>query len=512
MLLAQPGLMGIVRFDRAKMPNYGLRTDFNYAVDYRQNLIRLGYTMRIAGRDQAISNLVKWSAKDDWAPYREHVFAEHLDPVMEKLDVTGEEIAEAMGDAFDMLYGVILEDFFTARFGDDSELNVIDDYLKRRGWREKVPAKRYLEAIRDSVISLYEVVDLNPGKAMTVRDLIRGGDSVTVEEKMGSQTAARWDRIAARLVTVNNKTCFTGGMLLLSHDASSKFMTVFDETTKALRTKLRREAKKQGENPEITPKAVKDLLLESSGARLFTQVWLMDTLVQIDAPLPEMRNTDGDSILFSEVRFPITGDEAKVVAVVDGIENVERNAPVGASWTWHGLGSPSQRMAAKKHEGLTFQSVDDRGRTSLGSIEVKSGALLLSTNSRERAERGRDLLASSLGPLVGPPLISHEDIERTLERSEGYQASDEDEIPPEIAAQIIHNYLDDHYRRTLDDPLLVLDGKSPRQAVKTKKGRAQVVEWLKRLENSEHRRGEADGHAPYDMAWMWKELNLNGER
>jgi hypothetical protein len=467
--------------------------------------------MRITGRDRAISNLVKWSAKDDWMPYREQVFAEHLDPVMEKLDVTGKEIAEAMGDALDMLYSVILEDFFTARFGDDGELNVIDDYLKRRGWREKVLAKRYLEAIRDSVISLYEIVDLNPGKAMTVRDLIRGGEPVTVEEKMGSQTSARWDRIAARLVTVNNKPCFTGGMLLLSHDASSKFMTVFDETTKAFRTKLRREAKKQGENPKIAPEAVKDLLLESSGARLFTQVWLMNTLSQIDAPLPEMRNTDGDNILFSEVRFPITGDEARVVAVVDGIDNVERNAPVGASWTWHGQGSPSQRMAAKKHEGLTFQSVDDSGRTSLGNIEIRNGAILLSTNSRERAERGRDLLTSHLGALVGAPLISHENIERTMETSAGSRMSEENEIPPEIAAQIIRDYLDDHYRRTLDDPLPILDGKTPRQAVKTKKGRGQVIEWLKYLENSEHRRAHGDGQEPYDMTWMWRELKLEGE-
>ncbi len=468
--------------------------------------------MRIAGRDQAISNLVKWSARDDWAPYREEVFAHHLDTIMDKFDVTGEELTEILGGAFDMLYGVILEDFFTARFGDDGELNVIDDYLKRRGWREKVPAKRYLSAIQESVISLYEVVDLDPGKAMTVRDLIRGGDPVAVEEKMGSESAAQWDRIAARLVTVNNKPCFTGGMLLLSHEAASKFMTVFNETTKAFRAKLRREAKKQGENPDIAPEAVKELLLESMGPRLFTQAWLIDALTQINAPRPEMRNTDGDEILFSEVRFPISGDEAKVVAVVDGIENVERNAPVGASWTWHGRGSPSQRMAAKKHEGLTFQSVDDSGRTSLGNIEIRNGAILLSTNSRERAERGRDLLASHLGALVGAPLISHEDIEKTMETSAGSRVSAENEIPPEIAAQIMRDFLDDHYRRTLDDPLPILDGKTPRQAVKTKKGRGQVIEWLKYLENSEHRRADGDGQEPYDMTWMWRELKLEGER
>ena len=240
--------------------------------------------MRIAGSDQAISNLIKWSARDDWAPYFEEVVADHLDAVLDEFDVTSEELAGVLGDPFDMLYGVILEDFFTARFGDDGELNVIDDYLKRRGWREKVPAKRYLAAIRESVISLFEVVDVDPGKAMTVRDLIRGGDPVTVDEKSGSGSAARWDRIATRLVTVNNKPCFTGGMLLLSHEASRNLLTVFDETANGFRAELRREAKKQGENPEIASEAVEELILEGMGPCLLTQAWLIDALTRINAP------------------------------------------------------------------------------------------------------------------------------------------------------------------------------------------------------------------------------------
>ena len=47
-------------------------------------------------------------------------------------------------DAAGMLSVFILEDFFTARFGEHGERNVIDDYLKRRGWRESVPAGRRL--------------------------------------------------------------------------------------------------------------------------------------------------------------------------------------------------------------------------------------------------------------------------------------------------------------------------------------------------------------------------------
>ncbi len=70
------------------------------------------------------------------------------------------------------------------------QLNVIDDYLEQGGWREPVPARRCLRALRDSVVSLYQVVDLVPGRRMTVRDLIRGDGPVTVHEKPGLQGAA----------------------------------------------------------------------------------------------------------------------------------------------------------------------------------------------------------------------------------------------------------------------------------------------------------------------------------
>src|SRR6516225_8957388 len=89
--------------------------------------------------------------------------------------------------------------------------------------------------------------------------------------------------------------------------------------------------------------------------------------------------------------------------------------------------------------------------------------------------------------------------------------SSEPDLPPEVAEQAIHSYLDDHYRRALNDPLPLLDGKTPRQAVKTKKGRAQVVGWLKLLENSEFRRA-GQGHNPYDTAWMWRELKVEDAR
>ena len=88
--------------------------------------------MRIPGADKAIDNLMKWSANEEWTPFREEVFAQHFDMICDRFDTTEEEIADLLGHAFAMVFGVVLEDFFTARFGDEGDKNVIDDYLKRR--------------------------------------------------------------------------------------------------------------------------------------------------------------------------------------------------------------------------------------------------------------------------------------------------------------------------------------------------------------------------------------------
>lgn len=462
--------------------------------------------MRVPGSDKAIVNLVKWSTKANWAPYRDQVFAEHLGSIYERFESSDEKIRKLLGESFGIIFGFILEDFFSARFGDDGEINIVDDYLKRRGWRETVSAKRYLEALRDSTPSLYEVVDLDPGHGMTVRDLILGGEPVTVEEKLGSETAARWDRLAGRIIIVNKKPYFTASLLLLSHDVAEEAISTFAVMTKRIKKKLKREAKNQNVSEPINDRDVKEMIIRGSViARLFSQAWLIDTLDHVLAPIPEIRNSDGDDIVFSETHFPVTSDMAAVARALDGIDGFDRNDTNELHWTWHGYGSPSQRMSG--NDDLTLKSKDNVGRTVLGNVEVAGDALVLSTNSTQRAERARDLLASHLGALVGRPLTSYQDLETVLEENPGSVPA-EPNLPPEVAEQVIHSYLEDHYRQALNDPLPIFDGKTPRQAVKTKKGRAQVVDWLKRLENSEYRRAAGQDQKPYDMGWMWRELKI----
>ncbi len=481
---------------------------FYQLAPYDKSLVCPEPRMRIPGADEAIENLVKWSAKEEWTPFREQMFAEHFDMICDRFDTTEEEIADILGDAFNMVFGCVLEDFFAARFGDDGEKNIIDDYLKRRGWREKVPAKRYLEAIRDSVLSLYEVVDLDPGRSMTVRDLVLGGDPIAVEEKLGSETAARWDRIAGRIVTVNKKVYFTGSLLLFPHEVADEVLSGIEEMVKSIKKKLQKEAKKHGEQTVFTDRDLREMFLHTS-THLFTRIWLINALSRAAAPFPEIHNTDGDEIVFSEARFPITGELNNVIVGLDSINEFERDDPDDLRWTWHRHGSPLKRMA--RGESLVFETDDEAGRTILGSIEIDTDALVLSTNSKERADRGRDLVLSRLESLVGPALTSHQDLEKMLDERSNAPPMQND-LPAEVAEQAIHSFLDGHYRQALDEPLPYLDDKTPRQAATTKKGRAQVISWLKRLENSESRRAASQGQHPYDFQWMWREMKIDDAR
>ena len=205
---------------------------------------------------------------------------------------------------------------------------------------------------------------------------------------------------------------------------------------------------------------------------------------------------------------PATHGLPRLADVLDRIEGFEREEDGEPRWRWFAAGSPLYRASRhRRGQSATESSEHPIGTTSLAYVETRKGTLVLSVNSRERAERGRGLLASRLGDLAGPALVAHQTPERAQEERSG-QTPDEPEIPPAEALQGLHSYLDDHYRRTLDEPFPMLDGKTLREAAATTRRRGRVVDWLKQLENAEHHRAAQHGHRPYDMAWLWRELGI----
>lgn len=458
--------------------------------------------------DKAIRNLMNWAERPEWASVQAAVFDAHLAPVCERLgyslDELGRELAEhGYGD---MLFGMMFEDFICRDPAPDG-MNLIDDYLKRRSWRESVHGRRYLQQLRDSVLSLYEVTEVSRGHHCDVRDLVRGGEPVRVHEHMGTQKLVRWDRIAARVLKSDGRYIFSGGILPFTQEAAQSLLRVLNETRKKLTKAFSRVAGKQAALP---PEALDRQLLQEA-CPAFTQIWLMHTLERLHAPLPKMVNRDGEPLVFTESRFPFNGKQRNaIIERLDAAVEWERDPAGEPVWTW----LPKDQGAGKLSEqGLSIQSYYNGLIPIGGTLEMQPKALMFTANSLERSERGKESLMALLHELVSPPLTKVQTPEQLMAESEPDQETAGGEhaagtIDPEVAAEVMRDYYDQHYRRCLDEPIPVLDGKTPRQCIRSKKGREQVIEWLKYLENNEQRRAAEEGTAPYDFGWMWEELKL----
>jgi len=461
---------------------------------------------RLRAADKAMDKLRKWARRDEWKEHFDQTFALHFGVTCEALEIEVKDLVAALDDhSRAMLEGSALEDFAT--FELDDGRNVIDDYLARRGRNVAAPVRRWLRALRSSRVSLWEVVALDPGRTMTLKDLLAGGEPVVVDERAGSKSAVLWDRLMVRVVPLGDTYHLTGAVLVFRPAAAEAVIGRFEAAFKALRREVRRVTRAAGETVQ-DDEAIRQLALLDV-APILTQEWLIEAYEAVTAPPPEFVNADGEALLFGEVRLPLKGESNAVAQRLDRVAALDRDGGGGDPfWNWL---APQEGTAARAPEAqgkFAILSSDAMGRSLLGSVRIEEGdAVVLDVNSRERAERGRVLLAEVLGPLAGEP----ETVLRTLDEIKadgGGAAAPEPDLTPEEQAEIIADYLDEHFTRMLDGALAMLDGKTPREAARTKKGRAAVATWLKLLENHERRRVAGTNEPAYDFDWMWDVLGV----
>lgn len=465
--------------------------------------------------DKAIHNIMNWASRAEWSDEQAAVFDAHLAPVCDRIGISQEELGQELDEHgyAGMLFGLMFEDFLSRRLP-PGDKNIIDDYLKRRGWRESVPGRRYLQQLRDSVLSLYEVVEVSPGHHCDLRDLVRGGKTFRVHEHMGTQSLVRWDRLAARVLNTNGRYTFTGGILPFPQEAAQSMLRVLTSSREQFYKELLRAVGKEAAARTLSSENLDELFLQDS-CPAFTTIWLTYTLERLHEPLPEIINRDGEALVLTETRFPFLAEQLeKIARHLDAAPEWERDNPDEHTWVW--LPEP-KALGNKPQRGIAIETFQDGQRPISGTLELKPGVLALTTNSKERADRAQDVLETLLRGLVGPALSMGQTPEQLMAENESHQQGEDgqeptDTIDPEIAAEVINNMMDQHYRQCLDESIPMLGNKTPRQCAKSKEGREKVIEWLKLLENNELRRAAGEGQEPYDSSWMWDELKLTRYR
>ena len=290
-------------------------------------------TIRIP--DTIFDGLVKWMVRGPWPEYFQEAIDDHLHVYCDQYDLdTFDELAEKIGQHWVTTLNDIAMNDFLSRETEDG--NVVDLYLKRRGWKEKAIPKAYLRAIRASVMSIYEVSDIKPGKSFMARDLFLGGDPIRVEEKSGTKTMLPWEHFAMRIVEVRGCWRIAGGVLPYKPELSEQVIEDIKMRVDEIEVGLKEMLNEDEEYPE--PEIAQNLFLMmvlKMSAPLFSEAWLAgNTLDPNDIELPTLLNAEGDEIEFIKLHYKFSKGttQKQLCSILDAAEDME---PASSKiWNW----------------------------------------------------------------------------------------------------------------------------------------------------------------------------------
>ena len=236
------------------------------------------------------------------------------------------------------------EDCCTRTWEDGS--NLARDYLKRRGWKETAINRAYIEALRDSTMSLYEVSDVRPGESFLARDLVRGGDPIRVTERTATKTLVAWDVIACRIVTVRGVGQMTAAVLSIDRDHAEEILALLRRTQSRAPAMAARTF--AAADPNLRARleaelATEDAILGAAAATI-TTLWLNNAIGRAHAPLPQLANTDGEPLELVTLHYGLA-PAASAEGIAAALARVPdlRDDGDGAHWTWLAPEKPSPK-------------------------------------------------------------------------------------------------------------------------------------------------------------------------
>lgn len=336
--------------------------------------------------------LFRWVNRDDWSD----AFEAHRDvSVTTILKVSGlseDELFDRLGPGLtEALLAWVELDFLTTVRADGR--NIVDEYLDRRGFKESTGTRSLMRAVRNSIPSLYEVVQKQPGGVYRLRDLLRQGGPVDVVASLPEGAVGGF--IALRVVPAMGKLQPVGLPL--------PFPTVVIEQTLE---HFRESIEVVDIGPGVTAAPVPDLpeidrRLRACGSA-FVLIWILSIVLGLKAEREPEAEVDQDDIDPAEphaVEFPFlattTGD-----AVRERLEGDERLRDFGDNlWSW--AADPRfDAMDPDEEEDVFTFDVTIEGNT---VVAVVMNGLL--------AEDVCAILAEILEGLVGDPMVAPLDMD-----------------------------------------------------------------------------------------------------
>ena len=428
--------------------------------------------------------------------------------------------------ALEQLFPSVFEFFCSNDYRENGKRwNVIDVFLKKRGALLNTRDKEYLRSLRQSHMSLYEVLEVDLEKSILLRDLIGGGEPVRVFEKSMTRQLSVWDVIGVRICSEGGCPVLAGGALVLGREEAIDLAKNIKDLHSRGVEFLRTIDPNDPEHGDYTFDE-QEHLMKVMWAKEIGLGYLEDCFKKLNRKV-EYQNSDGDPLCFHTMTFPLNADWKEIAEQISTVEDYHQDDDTRARKFWNWVEPMDTKPVPSDDRGDVFvQTIEttldggdlDATMRVLGTIELRKTKLVAQGNSEKRAKRLETRLVSLLGSRIGTPSLKIDESSsgkstKEIGKTHKAKALPTPDISPEEQTEFLHAMLTRHYRDWLTTPVPNLGNKTPKELSATKAGREKLVQSLKDLENSvRHLERQSGATSPLNLDWMWKELGIERDK
>lgn len=347
-----------------------------------------------------------------------------------------------------------------------TERTIAAQFLAHGTPRATPPVRRLIEAWRHAPLCFWEVTEVEPGLGVRLRDHCLGREHMVYDRSV-SQIVSRWDNLFAQIIEVDGVHVFGAVGSRLVPAALTPQMREFGA---ALRANAASDAPEDLIDYDLDMLGLYHEVVEETGR----------------TTTPVLQNTDGEALIPTRSTFALDNPDlaelrAALLALPDiEVDDEDDREPTRFVWL---VDSPGK----------------DIPNTLMGSLSLEGGKLETECNSRERDAALRRKLESALGPWLRHEDTVAEPLDLESAMGGGYsphgsRGSDSPAAyePPEFAV-LERQFMGDLIRKWASEPIPALDGRTPKQVVRSAAGRQKVIDLINGWENMIDRTGKGFG-------------------
>ncbi|MEN8236041.1 MAG: hypothetical protein ABFQ95_00600 [Pseudomonadota bacterium] len=390
---------------------------------------------------------------------------------------------------------VTLEAFMTGEYvhPKSNELwNAMDVFLERCDDTLTEYEKKYFEGLRLAQMSIYEIIDVEDGQSLTVRDLVADGNpTFVVQESEPSISLPKWSLIGTKLVRIGDEIRTRSAILQFDRQHVDRALTSLKASKALLESGL----------GSLDNKTLQKTLRETQ-TNLVTAVWVNGCV-----PPPKSRtylNRDGEKLKHCKHTFPLKATKAAVAKRLNEIEELQNGED--DKWVWL-IPMTNESTKENTKKDTRQENTDEQQFVQLhAGMQLKNDMLIVETLSEQRATQIEFLLKENLEDMVGEPTLELQDIDEA-QTSKDFVKQKEQKFSPENVKEL-SEMIDGYCKIWLSNKTPNLNNLSPREAVKTPEGRRKVISLLKSLEISFNETFKHQKDYTYNSDWLFEDLGI----